>query len=54
MGLAPGDIILEINSHHITNAEDLERVISNSARGITLSIIYIRNGSEQKVTGIIQ
>lgn len=51
MGLASGDIILEINSHHITGADDLERVVSNLVRGSTLSIVYVRKGREETVTG---
>lgn len=53
MGLASGDIILEVNSHHITGADDLEGVISNLVKGTSLSIVYVRNGSEQTVTGTI-
>ncbi len=53
MGLASGDIILEINSHHIIGTDDLERIISNSVKGTSLSIVYVRNGSERTVTGII-
>ena len=51
MGLVSGDIILEVNTHHITNADDLEGVISSLVRGKSLSILYVRNGREQTVTG---
>jgi len=53
MGLAPGDIILEINSQHITSVDDLERVVSRLVRGGSLSIVYLRNGREQTATGRI-
>jgi S1-C subfamily serine protease len=53
MELTPGDIILEINSQHITGADDLERVVSSLAGGSSLSVVYLRNGKEQTATGKI-
>jgi glutaredoxin 3 len=53
MGLAPGDIILEINSQHITSVDDLERAVSRLVRGGSLSVVYLRNGREQTATGRI-
>jgi glutaredoxin len=50
MGLAHGDIILEINSQHIIGADDLERAVSRLVRGSPLSVVYLRNGKEQTAT----
>ena len=45
-GLAPGDLITEINSVKITSAEDLKNIVQSGAK---LNISFIRNGSLKRV-----
>jgi glutaredoxin len=46
MGLAPGDIITEANMQHITNADDLEKVISRLNRGSRISVVFLRGDKQ--------
>jgi S1-C subfamily serine protease len=45
-GLTPGDIIIEINMQRISNADDLERVISGLNKGSRVSLIALRENRE--------
>lgn len=47
MGLRTGDIITEIDKQNISNAGDLERVISGLKRGSRFLVVYIR-GNEKR------
>jgi glutaredoxin 3 len=42
MGLAEGDIIVELNMKNIANAGDLERALSSLSSGSRLSIVFLR------------
>ena len=48
-GLAPGDIVLEINMQRITNAIDLENAISRLSKGSRISVLFLRGN--QQLTG---
>jgi glutaredoxin 3 len=48
LGLAPGDIVIEVNMKHIANATDLEKVISALSRGNRISVVFLR-GNERFV-----
>jgi S1-C subfamily serine protease len=48
LGLAPGDIIIELNDNNIAGAGDLERVLSGIRAGTRISIVYLRN--KEKIT----
>ncbi len=53
MGLAKGDIILEINSQRIASADDLERVVSSLSRGSQVSVLFVRAGRESRAQGTL-
>ena len=42
VGLAPGDIITEINMQRVANADDLERALSRLNRGSRISLVFQR------------
>ena len=42
VGLAPGDIIIEINMHRVAKADDLERTLSGLNRGSRISLVFQR------------
>ena len=42
MGLASGDIIIELNARRIATAGDLEKTVSQLSRGSRVSIVYLR------------
>jgi len=48
-GLAPGDIIIEVNMQRIANAGDLERVLTGLNSGSRFSLVYLR--SNKTMTG---
>ncbi len=52
LGLAPADIVVEVNMQRITNAGDLERVLGGLQRGSRISIIFLRGGKEQTAEGV--
>jgi glutaredoxin 3 len=43
VGLAPGDIIIEINMQRVTNADDLERSLSKIIKGGRISLVLLRD-----------
>jgi glutaredoxin 3 len=49
IGLAPGDIVTELNMKHIANADDLEDALSNLSSGSRFSLVFLR-GSETMTT----
>ncbi len=53
VGLAPGDIIKELNMQRIANANDLEAAISKLSRGSRFSIVFIRGNQEFSAQGVI-
>jgi glutaredoxin 3 len=53
MGLVAGDIIIELNLKHITNAADLEHALSGLERGSRLSIVFLRGNQTITAEGIL-
>jgi glutaredoxin 3 len=49
IGLAPGDIITELNMQNIANAQDFENAIARLNRGNRVSLVFLRGN--QKLTG---
>jgi S1-C subfamily serine protease len=52
LGLAPGDIIIELNMKNIANASDLERALSGLSRGSRLSLVFLRGNKKMVTQGI--
>jgi glutaredoxin len=53
LGLAPGDIVIEVNMKHIANATDLEKAISTLNRGKRISVVFLRGNERFVNEGII-
>lgn len=53
IGLIPGDTIVELNSQRITNAGDLDRVITNLHRGNHISVKLVRGNKEVSRDGVL-
>jgi glutaredoxin 3 len=53
MGLTPGDIVVEINQQHITNASDMENILSRLKTGDRISIVYLRDNQTLTTEGAI-
>jgi S1-C subfamily serine protease len=51
IGLAPGDIVIQLNMKRITNAADLEQTLSNLSENDSLSLVFIRNNIVQAAEG---
>jgi S1-C subfamily serine protease len=52
LGLAPGDIIIELNNKNIAGASELEQALSRLARGDQISIVFIRENTKKATRGI--
>lgn len=52
IGLAPGDIITELNMRHIANADDLEDALSNLSSGSRFSLVFLRGNETMTTEGI--
>ncbi|MFC1943684.1 PDZ domain-containing protein [Chloroflexota bacterium] len=52
IGLASGDIIIELNMKNIANASDLERALSNLSRGSRISLVLLRGNKKMATEGI--
>jgi glutaredoxin-like YruB-family protein len=52
-GLREGDVITQINSQSVANADDVARAISSPAVGARVSMTIIRNGSTLKIDAAI-
>jgi S1-C subfamily serine protease len=52
LGLTAGDIVTEVNMQRITNADDLERVLSKLNKGSRISIVLIRGNKGFTTEGI--
>jgi len=46
VGLAPGDIIIEVNLQHIANADDLERIVTKLDKGNRISLVFLRGNKQ--------
>ena len=53
LGLAPGDIITELNLQRIANAGDLERTLANLNRGSRFSIVFLRGNKTMTTEGAL-
>jgi glutaredoxin 3 len=53
MGLAAGDIIVEVNSQPVTTAEDLERIVTSLRPASRIRVVFLRSGSRQAVDGTL-
>jgi glutaredoxin 3 len=53
MGLAKGDIITEVNKQGISNAGELEAVLSRMDKGSYISIVFLRNGQRLNAEGVM-
>jgi glutaredoxin 3 len=52
IGLAPGDIITELNMKHIANAGDLEDALSNLSSGSRFSLVFLRGNKTMTTEGV--
>lgn len=52
IGLAPGDIITELNLQRIANADDLERALANLNRDSRFSLVFLRGHRTITAEGI--
>jgi glutaredoxin 3 len=52
LGLAPGDIVTEINERRIMNASDMENILHRFNTGSRLSIVFLRNDQTLTAEGI--
>jgi glutaredoxin 3 len=52
IGLAPGDIITELNMKHIANADDLEDALSNLSSGSRFSLVFLRGNETMTTEGV--
>ena len=52
IGLAPGDIITELNLQRIANADDMERALTNLNRGSRFSLVFLRGNRTSTAEGI--
>jgi S1-C subfamily serine protease len=53
LGLAAGDIITEVNTQRIANADDLERAISRLSGGSRVSLVLIRGNKGLTTEGTL-
>jgi glutaredoxin 3 len=53
LGLAPGDIITELNMKHLTNASDLEHALSGLNAGNRISLVFIRGNKTMTAEDVI-
>ena len=51
-GLFPGDIIIEINNQRVSNASNMESIISRMTSGEKLFVVLVRNNQTITVSGI--
>jgi glutaredoxin 3 len=53
VGLAPGDIIIEINMQRVANADDLEGALSRLNRGSRISLVFHRGSKTFTAEGTL-
>ncbi len=53
LGLAPGDIVLELNLQNIANAGDFERAVARLSRGSRISLVVLRGNQQLTRDGIL-
>jgi S1-C subfamily serine protease len=52
IGVAPGDIITELNEKRITNANDLESGLASLNKGSRFSLIFLRGAKSTTTEGV--
>jgi len=52
LGLASGDIIIELNMKNIANASDLERALSGLSKSSRISLVFLRGNKKMATEGI--
>jgi S1-C subfamily serine protease len=52
IGLAPGDVITELNMKPIANAGDLEDALSNLNSGSRISLVFLRDNQTMTTEGM--
>jgi S1-C subfamily serine protease len=52
IGLAPGDVITELNMKPIANANDLEEALSTLSSGSRFSLVFLRNNETMTTEGM--
>jgi glutaredoxin 3 len=52
IGLAPGDVITELNMKPIANAGDLEDALSNLSSGSRFSVVFLRSNETMTTEGM--
>ncbi|MEQ8575261.1 MAG: PDZ domain-containing protein, partial [Fulvivirga sp.] len=53
-GLEQGDVIIGINDQAITNVSELQEMVARNRPGDEISVTYLRNGTESKVTATLR
>ena len=53
LGLASGDIIVELNAKNIANATDLENALSGLGRGTHVSLVFMRDKRRVTAEGVL-
>jgi glutaredoxin 3 len=53
IGLAPGDIVTELDMRHIANADDLEDALSNLSGGSRFSLVFLRGNKAMTTEGVL-
>jgi glutaredoxin 3 len=53
IGLAPGDIITELNLQRIANAGDLERTLASLNKGNRFSMVFLRGNKTMSTEGVL-
>ena len=53
VGLAPGDIITELNIQNIANATDFEKAIARLSTGNRISLVFLRGNQKLTSDGIL-
>ena len=52
VGLAQGDIIVEMNMQRIANADDLEKAIAKLSTGSRISLVFLRGSKQLTSEGV--
>ena len=53
IGLAPGDIITELNLRRVANANDLERALSGMDKDSRFSVVFLRGNRTMTTEGML-
>lgn len=53
LGLAPGDIIVEVNSRSVATAADLEQAFGGLSSGARLIVVFLRGGTRHAAEGTL-